>query len=274
MPAGPMHPAAWSVSRAALFAQLALLVYVPDEGFVRETAARAGYEHADFFDRGDSQAWLFTSATEQVVVFRGTEPDSTADVLTDLQVLPTRLEDGSLVHGGFARALDQLRPELDAALATDTGKTIWLTGHSLGGALAQLYGRLRRSDVAVVYTFGGPRVFAETTDADREVSPPCFRVTLNNDLIPHLPLPPPYEHVGEEYHIDAAGALHRNPSWDVKWKASLQGHRDYLRRWFRHATETGSVSWVPGDALADHAPLAYVEALVALTLTPVDQSAR
>lgn len=260
----------WSPARAAFLAQLSTLVYLPDAARVRAHAVKAGLTEATFIEAADTQVWVFASEVVRVVVFRGTEPGNTDDLLTDLRFLPGDDRDGVRAHAGFANALETVAPQLDALLETARPKSLWLTGHSLGGALAQLYAwRWRERHVAGVVVFGAPRVFLA---ADRErinAAFRCSRVVNNNDVVPHLPTPPLYAHVGEEWFIDATGNVHREPSLSAKLGAAWEGHRAYAERWWAHWQNTRDRRLYPGDTIADHAPAAYARALIAAARSDV-----
>ena len=64
---------------------------------------------------------------------------------------------------------------------------IYITGHSLGGALAQISAAAlsKNDNVAACYTFGSPRV--ATLRFDTEVKCPHYRVIDNWDLVPGVP---------------------------------------------------------------------------------------
>lgn len=109
----------------------------------------------------DTRARLIETTGDLIVAFRGT-----ADLrnwLTDLDWRKTSLHwaDGK-VHEGFNKALESVAEPLDHAIDPKDHRRIWVTGHSLGGALAMLFAlrlRARRNRaVAGVYTFGQPRL--------------------------------------------------------------------------------------------------------------------
>ena len=110
-----------------------------------------------------------------------------------------------LVHMGFALVYEHIRSSVrDLVTSKCPGvQKIWVTGHSLGGALAVLaaYDILKFAGgiVPQVYTFAGPRVvdpkfFALFNGA----IPECNRIVNFLDVVPQVPIPPLYDHVGQE----------------------------------------------------------------------------
>jgi hypothetical protein len=90
--------------------------------------------------------------------------------------------------------------EIEAAVNAHVPSTLglYITGHSLGGALAQIASAVfDRDNLAACYTFGSPRV--GTADFDRQVKCPHYRVINNWDLVPGIPLPwfQGYRHTGD-----------------------------------------------------------------------------
>ena len=166
---------------------------------------------AKLFSAGNTQAWLGTDDANIVVAFRGTESPTSIDGLKDilitdamnLLVVPEgRLGHdlaaagvGARFHKGFADAIADIWPPLGSAIEAEVTKRdrpVWLTGHSLGGALA-LYAAwlLKRRFIPVheVCTFGAPMIGNQAAcDAfNREFRGVIFRYINGRDPVPKLP---------------------------------------------------------------------------------------
>lgn len=122
--------AAWPV--AQLMFDMSRIAYMePAEGSKRIRAC--GFEPM-FFKARSMEAYLAIAGKIAVVAFRGTEP-GTADVIYDLKFISSGGESGRF-HAGFKDGFEALRPALLRELGERRISTVWLTGHSLGGALA------------------------------------------------------------------------------------------------------------------------------------------
>lgn len=111
-----------------------------------------------------------------------------------------------LVHMGFQLVYEHMCLSLRELLKTGCSGAvrILVTGHSLGGAIAILaaFDILKNMEFGVVpelYTFAGPRTgnpdFANHFNSGIEE---CHRVINFMDVVPQVPLPPLYIHVGDE----------------------------------------------------------------------------
>ncbi|MEN6549547.1 MAG: lipase family protein [Armatimonadia bacterium] len=190
----------------------------------------------------DSQAVVMANHAVIIVTFRGSDSDP-RDFLTNVRFL---LHDigGASVHSGFRAAANRLYPGLKDAVVRERGRKprpVWLTGHSLGAAVAILCAyRLQREGVPVqgVYTYGCPRVgdarYARAVNAafaDR----PVQRWVNDHDMIALLPSPLlGYRHLGQVNNIVPIGS-----SWAARLSSAerkmtgLPGHHDpdlYCRR--------------------------------------------
>ena len=156
-------------------------------------------------------------ATETVIVsFRGTVTPE--DWLKDLDTLAVPFPDipaSGLVHQGFNAVYQTIRDSVIAGVdvAKVNASSVWITGHSLGGAIALLAAIDFAKDavpplVSQLYTFAGPRVgdgtFKNLFDA---TIPVCYRVVNRWDIVPQLPPPPLFIHVGQEVDIDGGFTL-------------------------------------------------------------------
>jgi hypothetical protein len=142
------------------------------------------------------------------IVFRGTT--NTENWILNLDydhVSPYTNLPGSFVHKGFYTDYTSLQGPVKSALSALMTKVnitqIYVTGHSLGGALATLcaYDIAQTSKVPVgIYTFGSPRVGNQVfSDAFVKLIPNSIRVTNMKDPVPHLPpLPFNFHHVSQE----------------------------------------------------------------------------
>src|SRR6185369_11657761 len=93
------------------------------------------------------------------------------------------------VHHGFSSALKHTWGKVERLVEALDDKPLFLTGHSMGGALAVLaacrLAKLGRPPVAT-YTFGSPRVGDRAFCAGYRL--PTYRVVNGLDLVPEMPL--------------------------------------------------------------------------------------
>jgi hypothetical protein len=121
----------------------------------------------------DNRGMVLENDTALVVVFRGTRLDKQSpfsaaeivvinqdDLWTDSQFIPRACRGGGRVHRGFLDAFAQVSGRLDAILRMKRpDQQLWLTGHSLGGALATLAAaHIDSTSIQGLYTYGCPRV--------------------------------------------------------------------------------------------------------------------
>jgi hypothetical protein len=261
---------ALNLRNAWWMADAALLAY-SNEADVRKAFADAGLaaDVTSFKGVHTTQAYVIAMPEAIVATFRGTQVDdflsSVLDFAVDAQFLPKPNAHGHLVHAGFLAALKEVWAQVAAHLAAEQTKRprpLWLTGHSLGAALATLAADLCGDEPALglrgVYTFGSPRVGDRNLGANIRV--PVFRFRNDSDIVPHLPLGLLFRHVGELQFIDAAGHLHRDLPRSTEM-ALDPGARSISPRealTMKPQIRSGGAPDLPVPGfLADHAPINY-----------------
>jgi len=255
--------------------EAAFLAYA-EPPFAEPRFQDAGLPNVKFFSGNSTQCYVAHNDDFIIVAFRGSEVRKragtngrdiryiVADWWIDLNTdLVDSGRDGS-VHSGFKEALKEvwdpqgradedkaLKPYLDTISNTDgRRRSVWFTGHSLGGALATLAADQYGSG-AELYTFGSPRVGDRTFADHFRVNAYCF--VNNDDVVTKVPLPGSYRHVGQMKYIDSEGVILDNPSLWVRLKANF-------RRVVRNTFNLGLLRLrrvLPENALIDHAPIYY-----------------
>ncbi len=160
---GPMagfSPTAASVNigNAYWLAKAAALAYETNPQSIRDTVASWGlsahvfesdkeevkkhWQWKGVLPEVDTQGFVAADDNAIIVAFRGTEPTTPADVITDLKfkLVDAGRGEAGMVHRGFKDALDAVWDDVEAKIRELGGnqQTVWFTGHSLGGALAVL----------------------------------------------------------------------------------------------------------------------------------------
>ena len=163
---------------------------------LREALAAGGFAlKGVLFHAGtDTQGYVATKRPGDgpgmaVLAFRGTQ--QVKDWLTNLDAVTTPISssDGETlgnVHRGFNQAFLSVRARIDELLDGDEDLPLYITGHSLGGALATLATWYLKGDsLAACYTFGAPRV-GDTGLMDR-FRTPIYRIVNGVDPVPFVP---------------------------------------------------------------------------------------
>lgn len=141
------------------------------------------------FDSNGTQALLFSFGRFIVLAFRGTEATSIKDIKSDLKAKNTQCETGGKIHIGFKEAFEQVALDIQARLDEPEykDKPLFITGHSLGGALATVAAKKlsHKGGVAACYTFGSPRVGNDQWIAG--IKTPMYRIVNAADCVTMLP---------------------------------------------------------------------------------------
>ena len=139
------------------------------------------------------------------IVFRGSE--SSKDWFYDLQIRKHNLKDDIWVHSGFYKQLhengvyDKLLASVKQLFSEHPDFSLYITGHSLGAALATLCGFMLSQEFnnqITVVSFASPRVGnAEWKSAfDKQTNLTHYRITNGRDIVTAFPMYK-YYHVGK-----------------------------------------------------------------------------
>ncbi|KAK9931323.1 hypothetical protein M0R45_018601 [Rubus argutus] len=179
--------------------------------------------------------WRDSARKRLVIAFRGTEQVRWKDLRTDLMLAPAGLNPERIggdfkqevqVHSGFLSAYDSVRIRIISLIKLAIGYIddlaeplhrwqVYVTGHSLGGALATLLAlELASSQLAkhgvitiTMYNFGSPRVGNKRfADIYNEKVKDSWRVVNHRDIIPTVPRLMGYCHVAQPVYL-ATGDL-------------------------------------------------------------------
>ena len=222
----------YSLNNARLLGLASAVAYRP-EPEIRSWAAANGFDTKTFrffSERGegiaklfDTQGFVAENDSILLVAFRGTEPKQILDWLDDAQIRQAPWgTSGAKVHDGFAKALNAVWGAigvLPERLQNRGNKTVWITGHSLGGGIAELCGARAAMEAGIpvqgVYTFGQPRVgdgsFA--TAVENAIGGRIFRHIKHRDVVPRVPgFGMLYRHYGTQIYFDKDGSpVRANP---------------------------------------------------------------
>ena len=170
-----------------------------------------GYTIVQFFDIDGAQAYLLTNGTITVLSFRGTEVTEKSDVLADLKAGKNIEACGGKVHVGFKGEINKLWPTISKALADNPGN-VYVTGHSLGAAMATIAASRMQDRVTALVTFGSPRVgnqeFVKSLTVDH------YRVQNNCDDVTKVPFKlMGFDHHGTHKYMNFHGEFRDLTPW-------------------------------------------------------------
>jgi triacylglycerol lipase len=236
------------------------------EDEIGQWTEKLGLENkVEFFSCGQFHGFVGILGKRVLLAFRGT--DSIANCLTDLEaILISQSPYPGKVHSGFAGGVEEVLPSIRKLLPHPSRtEAIWITGHSLGGAMATLISvRLAKAGYPVrVYTYGSPRVGDRFFRKNYHLS--NYRFVCDNDLVPHLPFRWCYKHVGRLKFLDHEGNLTEEKAvWKAK-KHTLAPDAKHIQRKHRRKIEIddqdGDFDW-----LTDHYLEQYLDAISKIVL--------
>jgi len=198
----------WEI--AATLALLSKTAYEKDDELMGFVASGMGFRSCHSFNVANSAAHVLVGDNVVVVAFRGTEFTSIADWKTDAYIRFFEDPDLGNLHTGFHKAYEDVRNEVENVLRGSEGKAVWVTGHSLGGAMAVICAaRIQQQGLGSpsIITFGQPRVGDKTVAKwlDRKFPNSYQRFVNDNDIVARLPYSNwlfPYSDAGRFIHLD------------------------------------------------------------------------
>ena len=213
----PTGRAAYSDRVSWVMAQFAELAYVTDLVPLTRELGKVGLtivrqivcENKDV----STHAFLAYGKQFAVLAFRGTTKDL-RDIITDIKfpMVPTS---AGRMHEGFYGGYASVKRQVSELLAEVKDLPLYITGHSLAGALATVAALDLDSQriIAACYTFGSPCVGDGNLDQDLKC--PVYRVVNASDVVTrvpaYIPLIFPYAHAGSLYYLTRNGKMLRSP---------------------------------------------------------------
>jgi triacylglycerol lipase len=268
----------FSAKNALLLAEMCNAAY-GTEAEARAITQQNGFTDFEWIDLPqqleDTSAFVTSCDKFAVIAFCGTK--DLKNWMTNLHSTPGRFawffegapEVGD-VHAGFAFALRHSWKEITAAmnrvappvatavsdlqgLSTTPQRTLWITGHSLGGALAALAGAAFSMlpgniirPVGGVYTFGQPRIGLHNFCGyyDRLLQLKTFRFINKEDLVPRVPFRGwDYSDLGQMIHFDSNGLPHRESrQWTNFLARTFESFEDFFTIATHFSPEVGDHS--------------------------------
>ncbi|MEE9355231.1 MAG: lipase family protein [Methylococcaceae bacterium] len=218
-------PEKFNSATALELGKIAGYAYQKDRNKLKEGLATSGYT-LDDYDLTDSKTgtdgFIAHNVDSVVVAFTGSE--EIKDWLRDVQTWSDKvLADESChkdiaIHSGFEDAIHAVTRNGKLMERINNyhqqGKKIYVTGHSLGGAMATLFAyyaeaRAPMFPVEAVYTFGQPLVGDENFQGcyDARLKEKTYRYVNDRDFIPKVRAERDFRHVGVFLFFDQEGDL-------------------------------------------------------------------
>jgi hypothetical protein len=179
-----------------------------------ETLVKRGYNSIASLNSSTMVGYIAFLDDSAVIIFRGTNPAEIQDWYINLNNRAQKTDHGN-VHAGFWNGYDSLHGQLIKILQSRKTKRVWITGHSLGGALAVVcsyrLSSMENLEIAGVMTFGQPKVgnsvFCKHMEAT--LSGRMVHFVNESDVVPRVP--PSFDHFGSLVWYKSGGIRRSQP---------------------------------------------------------------
>lgn len=199
----------WPV--AEVMAQLSQIAYQPPFEAKGEFK-KLGFDRVESFVDASMIGYIVSLEDASVVVFRGT--DDKSDWIANLDRRAVDTAHGP-IHRGFHDAYQGLRKQITDILNQENPKHLWVTGHSLGGALSVVcaYDLIENDALPVngLVTFGQPMVARSQMGShlDDILLGKYAHYVHQSDFVPRIP--PSFQHCGSLVWFTSNGVKRSKP---------------------------------------------------------------
>ena len=197
---------------------------------VNKKFRKHGFYDTKFCNKRGAQCYVVWNDTDAVICFRGTEPKEMSDIKADLNAIQKQgLHNKGDVHGGFQGEINKIWDLILEKVNELKDHKIYITGHSLGGAMATICAkRLQEQQIEVqcLYTYGSPRVGDKRWVKSLQI--PHYRFQNNNDVVCKVPFWfMGYRHHGKSVYISYTGKICKMSMW----RRFIDGMRGRFKAW-------------------------------------------
>ncbi len=198
--------------------------FLEDMGKKKKQAAVWGFKDFNYVYSEEMKTLVIIIRRHRdvIICFRGTVINSLLNWHTDFRARMVRMKAFGGVHKGFNTALNSVWEGIKNHISPGKKQRVWLTGHSMGGALALLagirfvteYKKFDQHVIKGIYGFGSPRVgdkAFESAFKNSYLNDRCFMFAKYNDVItivpPYIKKLMEYRDVGNIKYFDKKGVL-------------------------------------------------------------------
>ena len=199
--------------RAEVAAKLSTHAYKTEKDAIA-ACKKMGFPWAKLISNDGAEVLVAKDRNDLWFAFRGTEPSKLNDVMADLHIIKNTAMAGGRVHGGFQKEVNDLWMDILAELEHNdqlkVRKDVYMTGHSLGAAMATI--SATRYKPTELFTFGSPRVGGSRFV--KNIKCTHYRFMNNNDIVCRIP--PAwlgFKHHGEMIYFNRFGDKADKPTW-------------------------------------------------------------